>query len=217
MDNITFREAPMTTVLQINSSLFSDKGASTALADRLVARLRATRPDTAVVRRDLARDPLPHFDGATMAALTTPAAGRTPEQAATVARADALIDEVKRADVLVIAAPMYNFHAPTQLKAWFDYIARAGVTFRYTATGPEGLLTGKRAYVVTTRGGVHRDAPTDNLVPYLKTMLGFVGITDVDVIYAEGLAMGDEPRRAGLAQAEAAIDVAIGSGAAVAA
>lgn len=196
----------MTTVLQINSSLFSDKGASSALADRLVARLRAARPDLVATRRDLGREPLAHFDGEVMTALMTPADARTPTQAALVAQADALIAEVQAADTLVIAAPMYNFHAPSQLKSWFDYIARAGVTFRYTATGPEGLLKGKKAFIVTTRGGVHRGQPTDNMVPYLKTMLGFVGIADVEVIYAEGLAMGDEPRRAALAQAEAAID-----------
>jgi FMN-dependent NADH-azoreductase len=196
----------MNTVLQINSSLFSDKGSSSALADRLVARLKAAKPGTTSVRRDLGREPLPHFDGASMTALMTPADARTPAQAELVAQADALIAEVKAADTLVIAAPMYNFHAPSQLKTWFDYIARAGVTFRYTAQGPEGLLTGKKAYVVTTRGGVHRGQPSDTMVAYLRTMLGFVGITDVEVIYAEGLAMGDEPRRAGLAQAEAAID-----------
>jgi FMN-dependent NADH-azoreductase len=203
-------------ILQLNSSLFSDQGTSTTLATRLVGRLRGGRPDVRVTRRDLAREPLPGFDGATLAALTTSAEQRNAEQAATVARADALIAEVQAADVLVIAAPMYNFAAPSQLKTWFDYIARAGVTFRYTAQGPEGLLTGRKAYVVTTRGGIHRDAPTDNLVPYLRTMLGFVGITDVEVVYAEGLAMGDEPRRRGLAAAEAAID-ALGGDVAVAA
>jgi FMN-dependent NADH-azoreductase len=196
----------MTTILQINSSLYSDAGASTTLADRLVASFRRSAPDAVVIRRDLGRAPLPQFDGDTLAALTTPQAQRTPAQAETVARADAVIAEVQAADVLVIGAPMYNFSVPSQLKSWFDYIARAGVTFRYTAQGPEGLLKGRKAYVVTTRGGVHRDAPTDNVVPYLRTMLGFVGITDVEVVYAEGLALGDEPRRTALAQAEATID-----------
>jgi FMN-dependent NADH-azoreductase len=196
----------MTTVLQINASLYSDQGASTTLADRLVARLREANPTVEVVRRDLARSPLPYFDGEAMAALTTPAANRTPAQQARVALADALIAELQRADALVIGAPMYNFAAPSQLKSWFDYIARAGATFRYTAHGPQGLLTGKKAYVLTTRGGVHRDAPTDHLVPYLRTMLGFIGITDVEVIYAEGLALGAEPRARALAAAEATID-----------
>lgn len=196
----------MTTVLQITSSLFSEQGASTALAERLVDRLRETNPGLTVVRRDLGRSPLPYFDGEAMAALATPAANRTPAQQARVAQADALVAELKAADTIVIGAPMYNFAAPSQLKTWFDYVARAGVTFRYTAQGPEGLLVGKQAYVLTTRGGVHRDAPSDNLVPYLRTMLGFVGITDVEVVYAEGLALGAEPRQRALAAAEATID-----------
>lgn len=199
----------MTTLLQIDSSLFGGRGASTALADRLVGRLRAARPDLQVVRRDLAREPLQHFDGRLMAALSTPAADRTAEQARLVADADALIAELRAAAVLVIGAPLYNFGVPTQLKSWFDRIARAGVTFRYTANGPEGLLKGRKAYVVTTRGGVHRDAPTDHVVPWLRTMLGFVGIDDFEVIYAEGLAMGAEPRAAGIAAAEAAIDALV--------
>jgi FMN-dependent NADH-azoreductase len=195
----------MKTILQIDSSLFSDSGASAALTKQLVGRLREARPDAVVIRRDLGRSPLPQFDGEVLGALSTPAAQRTPTEVERAALADAVIAEVQAADVLVIGAPMYNFMVPSQLKSWFDYIARAGVTFRYTAQGPEGLLKGRKAYVVTTRGGVHRDAPTDNVVPYLRTMLGFVGITDVEVIYAEGLALGEEPRRLALAQAEAAI------------
>lgn len=199
----------MTTLLQINSSLFEDHGASTTLANRLVDRLTAARPGLQVVRRDLARDPLAHFDAALLQALSTPAADRTTEQSRLVADADALIAEVQAADVLVIGAPLYNFGLPSQLKSWFDRIARAGVTFRYTAQGPEGLLKGKKAYVLTSRGGVHRDAPTDHAVPYLRTMLAFVGIDDVEVVYAEGLAMGEGPRRAGLAAAEAAVDALV--------
>lgn len=199
----------MTTLLQLNSSLFEDRGASTALSNRLVSRLRDVHPALKVVRRDLAREPLAHFDGTLLQALGTPATARTLDQARLVAEADALIEEVKSADVLVIGAPLYNFAVPTQLKSWFDRIARAGVTFRYTAQGPEGLLKGKKAYVVTSRGGVHRDGPTDHAVPYLRTMLGFVGIDDVEVVYAEGLAMGEEPRRTGLAAAEAQIDALV--------
>lgn len=199
----------MANVLQINSSLFEDHGVSSSLANRLVGRLRDAHPGLAVTRRDLARDPLPHFDAAVLNALSTPAADRTAEQARVVAEADALIAEVRAADALVIGAPLYNFGLPSQLKSWFDRIARAGVTFRYTANGPEGLLEGKKAYVLTSRGGVHRDAPTDHAVPYLRTMLAFVGITDVEVVYAEGLAMGAEPRAAGIAAAEAAVDALV--------
>lgn len=196
----------MTTLLQIDSSVFSNQGTSSTLARRLIDRLRAATPGLAVVHRDLGREPLPHLDGARIQALMTPAAERTPEQAAWVAQADAVIAEIQAADALVIGAPMYNFSVPTQLKSWFDYVARAGVTFRYTASGPQGLLTGKKAYVITTRGGVHRAQPTDTVVPWITTMLNFVGITDIEFIYAEGLAMGDEPRTRALAAAQASID-----------
>ena len=196
----------MNTVLQINSSLAGDDAASTALADRLVAAIVARDPALAVVRRNLAHAPLPHLDGARLGALAKPADRRTPAEAAMVAEADAVIAEVQAARQLVIAAPMYNFAAPSTLKSWFDHLARAGVTFRYTPNGPAGLLTGKRATLVTTRGGVHRDRPQDHLVPYVRTMLAFVGITDLDIVYAEGLALGAEPRDAALDRARVEID-----------
>jgi FMN-dependent NADH-azoreductase len=196
----------MNTVLQINSSLAGEHAASTALADRLVAGLLARSPGLAVVRRHLDRDPLPHLDAARLAALGKPAAQRSAAEAAIAAEADAVIAEVQAARHLVIAAPMYNFTAPSTLKSWFDHLARAGVTFRYTAHGPEGLLQGRRATLVTTRGGVHRDRPQDHLVPYVRTMLAFVGIADLEVVYAEGLALGAEPRDAALGRARAEID-----------
>jgi FMN-dependent NADH-azoreductase len=196
----------MTTLLQINSSLSGDAAASTLLADRLVVQFAATAPGVTVVRRDLYRQPLPHLDAARFQALARPAAERAAAEVAIVAEADAVIAEVMAADHLVIAAPMYNFGAPSQLKSWFDHLARAGVTFRYTANGPEGLLRNKRATLVTTRGGVHRDRPHDHLVPYVRTMLAFVGITDLEIVYAEGLALGAEPRAAALALARTEID-----------
>ncbi len=196
----------MKTLLQINSSLAGAQAASTTLADRLVAGLAARSPGLQVVRRNLDREPLPHWDAARLAALERPAAERTPAEAAIVAAADAVIAEVGAAEHIVIAAPMYNFAAPSTLKSWFDHLARAGVTFRYTTNGPEGLLRGKRATLVTTRGGVHRDRPQDHLVPYVRTMLAFVGITDLEVVYAEGLALGAEPRDAALSRARLQID-----------
>jgi FMN-dependent NADH-azoreductase len=189
----------MKTLLQINSSLFGEHAASTALADRLVAGLASRSPGPTVVRRNLDRQPLPHLDAARLAALGKPADGRTPAEAAIVA-------EVQAAGHVVIAAPMYNFTAPSTLKSWFDHLARAGVTFRYTANGPEGLLKGKRATLVTTRGGVHRDRPQDHLVPYVRTMLAFIGITNLEVVYAEGLALGAAPRDAALDRARLEID-----------
>lgn len=196
----------MTTLLQINSSLGGDRAASTGLADRLVAGLLTRWPGLTHVRRDLDRVPLPHLDAARLAALATPAGQRTPAQAAIAAEADAVLAEVLAARHIVIAAPMYNFAAPSTLKSWFDHVARAGVAFRYTAQGPEGLLTGRHACLVTTRGGVHRDRPQDHLVPYVRTMLGFVRITDLEVVYAEGLALGAAPRDAALDRARLEID-----------
>ncbi|MDB5962069.1 MAG: FMN-dependent NADH-azoreductase, partial [Massilia sp.] len=134
---------------------------------------------------------------------------RSAEQNARIALDDALIAQVQAADVLVIGAPMYNFGITTQLKAWFDAIARAGVTFRYTATGPEGLLTGKKVYVNLSRGGVHRNGASDSQVPYLKTFLGFLGMTDVTFVYSEGMGMGPEAVAQAQAEADAQIDAVL--------
>ena len=192
-------------ILQINSSARSSGSESTRMGDKLVAGLVAANPGAAVVRRDLASDPHPVIDEATLGALFTPADQRTPAQAARVALDDALIAQVQAADVVVIGAPMYNFGNTTQLKSWFDAIARAGVTFRYGANGPEGLLTGKKVYVNLARGGVHRNGASDSQVPQLATFLGFLGMTDVTFLYSEGLGMGPEAVAQAQAQADAQI------------
>lgn len=184
-------------ILQINSSAQRQNSQSSRLADAIVTRINALqaaagRQPASRVVRDLAQTPHPVLDEAALQALGTPAEQRTPEQAARVALDDALIAEVQAADVLVLGVPMYNFGIPAQLKNWLDAIARARVTFRYTETGPEGLLKGKKVYVALARGGVHRDTPEDSQVPYLKTILGFLGMHDVTFFYAEGLAMGAE-------------------------
>jgi FMN-dependent NADH-azoreductase len=159
--------------------------------------------------RDLAANPHPVLDEAALGALFTPAEQRTPEQAARVALDDALIAQVQSADAIVLGVPMYNFGVPVQLKTWIDAIARAGVTFRYTENGPEGLLKGKKVYVALARGGIYRDTPADSQVPYLKGVLGFLGMTDVEFIYAEGLAMGPESADKAFAAAEAAIGAVV--------
>jgi FMN-dependent NADH-azoreductase len=192
-------------ILQINSSARGGQSQSSRLAGDIVARLRAAHPEASLAVRDLAREPLPELDEAALGALFTPADRRTPEQAARVAQDDARIAEVQAADVLVLGVPMYNFGVPAQLKNWIDAIARAGVTFRYTANGPEGLLRGKKAYVALTRGGLYRNTPADTQVPYLRSVLGFLGITDVEFVYAEGLAMGAEAERAAFESAAAQI------------
>lgn len=195
-------------VLQINAS--ARQGAnSTRVADSVVARLLAAHPDAQVVVRDLAANPHPILDEATLGALFTPADKRTPEQAARVALDDALIAEVQAADTIVVGVPMYNLGVPVQLKSWIDAIARAGVTFRYTEKGPEGLLKGKKVYVALARGGRYRDTPFDTQVPYLQTVLGFLGMTDVNFFYAEGLNMGAEAAQQGFADVEADIAAAI--------
>ncbi|QGZ42535.1 FMN-dependent NADH-azoreductase [Pseudoduganella flava] len=178
-------------ILQINSSARSNGSESTRLADAIVAKLNADGNAT-VVRRDLAAQPHPVLDETALQALFTPAEQRTPEQAARVALDDALIAQAQAADVIVIGAPMYNFGITVQLKSWFDAIARAGVTFKYTATGPVGLLTGKKVIVAVTRGGMHKDGPTDTQLPHLKTFLGFVGLTDVQFVFSEGHGLGPD-------------------------
>ena len=196
-------------ILQINSSARSAGANSTRLADSITTRLKAANPSAVVELRDLAANPHPVLDEAALGALFTPADQRTPEQAARVALDDALIAQVQAADAIVLGVPMYNFGVPVQLKTWIDAIARAGVTFRYTENGPEGLLKGKKVYVALARGGIYRDTPADSQVPYLKGVLGFLGMTDVEFIYAEGLAMGPESADKAFAAAEAAIGAVV--------
>jgi FMN-dependent NADH-azoreductase len=196
-------------ILQVNSSARVDGSHSTRLANTLVERLRAGRSDNTLTVRDLARTPQPALDEAALGALFTPAEQRTPEQAARVALDDALIAEIQAADVVVLGVPMYNFGVSTQLKNWIDAIARAKVTFAYTEKGPVGLLTNKKVYVVLTRGGLYRNTPADTQVPYLKTLFNFLGMTDVQFVYAEGLAMGPEAEQQALASARSQIDEAV--------
>ena len=194
-------------VLQINASVRRDAN-STRVADAIVARLQTAHPDARVSVRDLAQMPHPILDEAALGALFTPAAERTPAQAARVALDDALIAEVQATDVIVLGVPMYNLGVPVQLKSWIDAISRAGVTFRYTEKGPEGLLKGKKVYVGLARGGRYRGTPFDTQVPYLKAILGLLGITDVSFFYAEGLNMGPDAARQGFAEAETEIAAA---------
>jgi FMN-dependent NADH-azoreductase len=196
-------------ILQINSSARSTGSESTRTADSIVAKLKAANPSAQVTRRDLATEPHPPIDEATLGALFTPAANRTPEQAARVALDDALIAQAQAADVLVIGAPMYNFGMTVQLKSWFDAIARAGVTFKYGETGPVGLLTNKKVYVTLARGGMHKDGPNDTQVPHLKALLSFLGMTDVTFVYSEGLGMGPEAVARAQAQADQEVEAAV--------
>ena len=196
-------------ILQINSSARSNGSESTRLADAIVAKLAAATPSAQLTRRDLAVTPHPVIDEATLGALFTPADQRTPEQAARVALDDALIAELLAADVIVIGSPMYNFGITVQLKSWFDAVARAGATFRYTATGPEGLVKGKKVYVTMARGGFHKEGGHDVQTQHLKTFLGFLGMTDVSFVYSEGLGMGPEAVATAQAKADAEIEAEV--------
>lgn len=191
----------MSTLLKINASLFSGNGQSSQLTERFAAAWQASHPGTRVIERDLAANPVPHLDGARFMAFLAKPEERSAEQQAVVDFSDALIAELRAADVIVIGLPMYNFGIPSQLKAYFDHLARAGVTFRYTATGPEGLITGKKVYVLATRGGIYAGTPKDSQTAYVRDFLAFIGITDVEFIYAEGLNMGDESKNAALSKA----------------
>ncbi|MCE0492480.1 FMN-dependent NADH-azoreductase [Vibrio salinus] len=176
----------MSKVLALKSSILGEYSQSSKLVDEFIESI-----DAEVTVRDLTENPIPVLTFEIANALRA-TEDLSDSQQAFVDLSDSLIEEIKNADTLVIAAPMYNFSIPTQLKNWFDFIARAGVTFKYTESGVEGLITGKKAIVVTTRGGIHKDSATDLLTPYVKTFLGFIGITDVNFVFAEALNMGDD-------------------------
>ena len=192
----------MTTLLQLNSSIFSSGGQSTQLADQFVNAWQANEPDAQVIVRDLAHDAIPHLDAQRVLAFFAQPETRTPEQQAYVAESDALIEEIKQARIIVIGLPMYNFGIPSTLKAYFDQIARAGVTFRYTENGPEGLLTGKKVYVFAARGGIYAGTPLDSQTNYVRDFLGFLGMDNTEFVYAEGLNMGETAKEAALAGAK---------------
>jgi FMN-dependent NADH-azoreductase len=196
----------MKTLLQLNTSMFAEGGQSSKLAERFVAAWREANPGAKVVVRDIGREPVPHLTAERFGAFLAKPEERTDAQRAAVAFSDALIDELRRADVVVIGLPMYNFGLPSSLKAYFDHVARAGVTFRYTAKGPEGLLKGKRVYVFATRGGAYAGTPLDTQTAYVRDFLRFIGIDDVEFVYAEGLNMGDERKAAALSVAHEAIE-----------
>ncbi|MFL6654265.1 MAG: FMN-dependent NADH-azoreductase [Sulfurifustis sp.] len=196
----------MTTVLQLNTSIHSANGHSSRIADQFVAGWRARHPETTLIKRDFAAAPVPHLTAERFSAFTSKPADRSPAQQAVVSYSDALIEELKRADVVVLALPMYNFGVPSTLKAYFDHIARAGATFRYTEKGPVGLLGGKKVYVIATRGGLYAGTPLDSETGYVRDLLNFLGMSDVEFIYAEGLAISEAAKQAGLAHARNAIE-----------
>ena len=196
----------MTTLLQINASLNHDSGQSSQLANQFVAAFRKRHPQAKILVRNVAAaDAVPHLNAERFGAFIAKPEERSDAQHSVVAYSDALIEELKQADVIVLGLPMYNFGVPSQLKAYFDHIARAGVTFKYTDKGPVGLLTGKKVYVFAARGGVYEGTPMDTQASYVRDFLRFLGMSDVEIIYAEGLNMGPQSKQAALAKAEAEI------------
>ncbi len=194
----------MKRVLLVTSSAAGAQSRTRQVADRVVQALLTRDPGSRVVVRDVARDPLPHVDDAFLAGMARAEPERTAAQHEALMRSDALIGELAAADVVVIAAPMYNFGIPSALKAWIDHVARAGRTFRYTANGPEGLLKGKRAVLVLSRGGVYTKGPMLRLEfqeSYLRGVLGFLGIDDVQTIHIEGVAFGADVAEAAVNRA----------------
>jgi FMN-dependent NADH-azoreductase len=199
----------MTAILHINSSIRSAGSVSRQLSSEFVSKWKAANPGDVVIERDLARNPVPHLTEQMMGAFFTPADQRSPEQARTIELADALVAELLRADLIVLGAPMYNFSISSALKAWIDHVTRAGVTFNYTETGPVGLVTGKKVYLFTASGGIYSEGPAQTMnfqETYLRAVLGFIGLTDIAVVRAEGLAMGEPSVEAALSQGRQTID-----------
>ena len=193
----------MSRVLVIESSARQQGSVSRELTQQFMANWQAAHPADQIQVRDLALEPVPHLDATLLGGWMTPSEQQNEAEKAALARSNQLTDELLAADVLVLAAPMYNFAIPSTLKAWLDHVLRAGVTFKYTETGPQGLLTGKRAFVLTARGGIYAGSGLDHQEPYLRQALAFIGIHDVQFIHAEGLNMGAEFSEKGLAQAKA--------------
>ncbi|MGF1624681.1 MAG: FMN-dependent NADH-azoreductase [Alphaproteobacteria bacterium] len=185
----------MTNLLLVISSPRNGASLSSKVARELVDKLLAAHPGATLTVRDLAAEPLPHIGDDYVAGRNLPADQRSPAQAEAVAIADRLTEELQAADVVVLASAMINFGISSTLKSWFDYLLRAGITFSYGADGAKGLVTGKKAYLVAARGGIYSEGPTkaiDFQEPYVRHLLGFMGITDVETVLVEGAALGPE-------------------------
>lgn len=194
-------------LLHIDSSILGEASASRQLTSEVVATLQAADPDLELTYRDLNKDVTVHLSGGTFVAKGTPAEKRNLSQKLELELSDAILNEFLASDVIVIGAPMYNFTVPTQLKAWIDQICVAGVTFRYTEKGPEGLVKGKRVVIVSTSGGKHAGVSTGvGHEDYLKVVFGFLGITEIEIVRADGLNYGPDAKEAGFAAARARID-----------
>ena len=199
----------MSNVLIIESSARQQDSFSRELTQQFISHWKTLHPADRLTVRDLAVNPVPHLDADLLGGWMKPEAQRNAAEQASLQRSNELTDELLAADVLVLAAPMYNFAIPSTLKSWLDHVLRAGLTFKYTDTGPQGLLTGKKAFVLTARGGIYAGSTADHQEPYLRQVLAFVGIHDVTFIHAEGMNLGGDFQEKGLNQAKARLsDVA---------
>ena len=196
----------MKNILVVNSSLSGENGNSNKLTSKLVARLKNQSNAVNVVERDLSNMNLPHLSMEEMVAWGTEKSSRTSAQSALANLSDTLIAELQQADAVVIGMPMYNFGVPSTFKAWIDRVARAGITFKYTETGPQGLLTNKKIYVLAARGGKYVGTPKDSQSQYLKDVLSFIGLADIEFVYVEGLAMGGDTAESAWSFAEKELD-----------
>ncbi len=198
----------MTTLLRIDTSITGRSSASRELTDHYVAAWKRQLPATRVVTRDLGLMPVPHLDPERLAALSTPREERSADQHRIFSDSERWVSEIEAADAIVIGMPMYNFQAPSAFKAWFDHVARAGRTFRYTESGPEGLLSDRPVQVISTRGGIHEDSGRDWQTPWLRQALGLLGLEDLRLVTAEGLNLSDVERRRSMNRARVLVESA---------
>ncbi|MEQ4619929.1 FMN-dependent NADH-azoreductase [Providencia vermicola] len=198
----------MNKVLLLKSSILADYSHSNKMADYFIEQWQGKNPADSITVRDLVSNPIPAMDAEILAAFS-PGDSKTAQQEAHLALSNQLINEIKQHDVVVITAPMYNFTVPSHLKNYFDFIARSGETFKYTEQGSVGLLENKRAIVLTSRGGIYKDTPSDIMVPFLTLFLNFIGIQDIEFIFAEGTALGAESAEKAQQQARQCIDKVI--------
>jgi FMN-dependent NADH-azoreductase len=181
----------MKKILHVISSPKGDASFSIKLGNAIIEKVKEANPGSTVTENNLAKNPLPHLEEAHLTSFYTPAEQRTPENVEAIKNSDEAVAQLMDADVIVIDAPLYNFSIPSGLKAWVDHIARAGVTFKYDENGPEGLVKGKKVYIALASGGIYSSGPMqgyDFAVPYLKSLLGFMGMTDLSVFRVEGVA-----------------------------
>jgi FMN-dependent NADH-azoreductase len=204
--SITYYKDRIMQILHIDSSLQGPNADSSRLATLLIEELsKGSKGEVGTNYRNLAAQPIPHlsadsFAGFSLAADPDTAGQQSDEQRAATKLSNELIDELNRSDILVLAVPMYNFSVPSVLKSWADYVARAGLSFRYTPNGPEGLIKTRKAYVIATRGGAYANSDNDHQAPWIKQFMNFIGIAEVEFIYAEAMASSEREQSIAIAQ-----------------